>query len=190
MAPKVSICIPVHNRRHMLRAILWSLLRQTFQNFEVIISDNASEEDTEAEVVAMKDSRMRYVRQKKNIGGAANFRFLQTLPRGEYVLFLCSDDLLLPDCLAKAVAALDSQPRCGGVVYMAAHYSENGFQFLSNMPDRDYAGAAEYEDDRTVRDFRFASLPTSRREIERLRRDYPHLKLILQIMETPIGRDW
>jgi GT2 family glycosyltransferase len=141
----------------MLRATLWSLLRQTFQNFEVIIGDNASEEDTEAEVVAMKDSRMSYVRQEKNIGGAANFLFLQTLPRGEYVLFLCSDDLLLPDCLAKSVAALDSQPRCGGVVYMAAHYSENGFQFLSNMPDRDYAGAAEYEDDHAVRDFRFAS---------------------------------
>lgn len=157
MTPKVSVCIPIYNRRNMLRATLWSVLRQTYQDFEVIVSDNASEEDIEAEVVAMKDSRVRYIRQEKNIGGAANFCFLQALPRGDYVLFLCSDDLLLPDCLAKAVRALDSQPHRGGVVYMAAHYSEEGFQFLSNMPDRDYAAASEYVDDCAVKNFRFAS---------------------------------
>lgn len=157
MPPKVSVCIPNYNRRDMLRATLWSVLHQTYQDFEVIIGDDASEEDIEAEVVAAKDSRIRYFRQEKNLGPAANCLFLQTLARGDYVLFLMSDDLLLPECLAKAVGALELQPHRGGAVYMAAHYSEEGFQFLSNMPERDYATATEYVDDRAVRDFPFAS---------------------------------
>lgn len=157
MSPKVSVCIPTYNRRFMFRATLWSLLRQTYQDFEVIISDNASEEDIEAEVIAANDPRVRYFRQQSNKGAAANGLFLQTLASGDYVLFLCSDDLLLPDCLNRAVGALESQPHRGGVVYMAAHYSEKGFQFLSIMPDRNYAAATEYMDDRAVRDFSFAS---------------------------------
>lgn len=155
--PKVSICIPTYNRRHMLRAALWSVLRQTYQDFEVIISDNDSAEDIETEVIAFKDPRVRYFRQKKNIGGVANFVFLQTLARGDYVLFLGSDDLLLPNCLAVAVTALEFQPHCGGAVYMAAHYSDEGFQSLTNMPARNYAGASEYENDREVKGFRYAS---------------------------------
>src|SRR5438874_840899 len=133
--PKVSICIPTYNRRNMLRATLWSVLRQTYQDLEVIISDNASEEDIKAEVVAANDSRVHYFRQDNNIGAAANFRFLQTLPTGQYVLYLCSDDLLLPDCVEKAVSALEMQPHRGGAVYMAAHYSDKGFEYLSTMPD-------------------------------------------------------
>jgi glycosyltransferase involved in cell wall biosynthesis len=157
MAPKVSICIPTYNRRCMFRATLWSVLRQTYTDFDVTISDNASEEDIEAEVAATRDPRVRYIRQPVNLGDAANFRALQTMARGEYVLFLCSDDLLLPDCLSKAVRALDEHPHLGGAVYMAAHYGEEGFKFLSSMPDRDHATGAEYIEDRAVRDFRFAS---------------------------------
>ena len=157
MIPKVSICIPAYNRRGMFRAALWSVLRQTYRDFEVVISDNASEENLEAEVVAANDSRVRYIRRERNFGGPDNFFFLQTLPKGEYVLFLCSDDLLLPDCLEKAVAALEAQPERGGAVYRAAHYSVDGFKYLSNMPDRDFASAAEYTADRAVRDFRFTS---------------------------------
>ncbi len=157
MAPKVSVCIPTHNRRGMLRATLWSVLGQTHTDFDVTISDNASEEDIEAEVAATQDPRARYIRQPVNLGDAANFRALQTMAQGEYVLFLCSDDLLLPDCLSRAVRALDEHPHLGGAVYMAAHYGEEGFKFLSSMPDRAHATDADYLDDQAVRDFRFAS---------------------------------
>lgn len=157
MVPKVSICIPAFNRRGLFRATLWSVLQQTFRDFEVVVSDNASHEDLEADVASFRDSRVRYVRQKENIGGAANFVFLQTQARGEYVLFLCSDDLLLPDCLAKAVAALDAHPGKGGVVYKSAHYGDKGFEFLSTIPHRDHAGPVEYRADASVRTCAFAS---------------------------------
>lgn len=157
MVPKVSVCIPAFNRRGLFRATLWSVLQQTFRDFEVVVSDNASHEDLEADVASLRDSRVRYVRQKENIGGAANFVFLQTQARGEYVLFLCSDDLLLPDCLAKAVAALDAHSEEGGVVYMSAHYSDKGFEFLSTLPRRDHAGPVEYRADASVRKCAFTS---------------------------------
>lgn len=139
----------------MFRATLWSVLQQTYRDFEVVVSDNASEEDIQAEVASAHDPRVRYVRQKSNIGGARNFVFLQTLALGEYVLFLCSDDLLLPDCLARIVSVLDAHPQRGGVVFNAAHYSDGGFQFLSTLPDRCYAGPDEYAGDAAVRDFPF-----------------------------------
>ena len=157
MAPRVSVCIPAYNRKDMLRATLWSVLQQSFRDFEVIVSDNASQEDLEAEIVAANDPRLRYIRQEKNIGGAANFIFLQTVAKGEYVVFLCSDDLLLPNCLAVAISALDARPDCGGAVYMGAHYGEVGFEYLSSMPDKNFASGEDYATDRAVRDFKFTS---------------------------------
>jgi glycosyltransferase involved in cell wall biosynthesis len=157
MTPEVSVCIPAYNRRDMFRATLWSVLRQTYSNLEVIVSDNASDEDLQAEVAAAKDTRVRYYRREKNFGGPDNFFFLEAFPKGKYVVFLCSDDLLMPHCLARAVTAIEAQPQCGGAVYMAAHYNAEGFQFLSTMPERRYAAAPDYATDRAVRDFRFAA---------------------------------
>lgn len=155
--PRVSVCIPAYNRRDTLRASLWSVLRQTFQDFEVVISDNASEEDLAAEVAAAGDTRIRYVRQERNLGAAGNFRFLPGVATGEYLLFLCSDDLLLPDCLARAVAALDTRPERDIAIYMAAHYDDRGFSHLSAMPAGDGATRADYDRDESVRDFRHAA---------------------------------
>lgn len=154
---KITICIPAYNRREMFRATLRSVLGQTYDDFDVVISDNASQEDLEAEVVSANDPRVRYIRRERNFGGADNFTFLQTLPTAEYVLFLCSDDLLLPDCVEKAVAALDANPGRGGLIYMAAHYGDDGFHYLSTMPNRSYATAREYATDSAVRDFRYTS---------------------------------
>ena len=157
MAPKVSVCIPAYNRRAMFRATLWSVLNQTFRDMEIIVSDNVSQEDLKAEVDAANDPRVRYIRREKNSGGAENFSFLHQFPQGEYVLYLCSDDLLLPDCVEKTVAALDAHPERGALIYMAAHYGEDGFHYLSTMPDQDYATAREYDTDSAVRDFRYTS---------------------------------
>lgn len=157
MAPKISVCIPAYNRRAMFRTTLWSVLNQSFQDMEIIISDNVSQEDLKAEVDAANDARVHYIRREKNFGGAENFAFLQAFPKGEYVLFLCSDDLLLPDCVERAVAALDANPERGGLVYMAAHYGDDGFHYLSTMPDHNYGTSREYVTDREVRDFRYTS---------------------------------
>lgn len=155
--PRVSVCIPAYNRRGLLRATLQSVLLQTFREFEVVISDNASEEDLLAEVTAAGDSRIRYIRQDQNLGAAGNFHFLEGAACGDYVLFLCSDDLLLPDCLAKAVAALDENPQRGAALYRAAHYSRDGLLHVSAMPERRFALRIDYERDASVRMFRYAA---------------------------------
>lgn len=155
--PRVSVCVPAYNRRHALRATLWSLLRQTFADFNVIVSDNDSSEDLRAEVDAAGDPRIRYIRQTTNLGAAGNFQFLQTVADGDYVLFLCSDDLLAPDCLERTVAALDRNPGRDAVIYRAAHFGESGFSHLSRMPARADATAVDFDADQAVRDFKFTS---------------------------------
>jgi glycosyltransferase involved in cell wall biosynthesis len=154
--PKVSICIPTYNRIDLFRATLRSVLCQSFTDFEIIVSDNASQEDISRLIQETNDPRIRFYEQSKNLGAAANFFYLQTLPKGEYVLYLCSDDLLLPDCLEKAVRVLDLNPTRGGVVYMSAYYGRNGFECLSTMPSIPYADADIYRENREVREFNFS----------------------------------
>jgi GT2 family glycosyltransferase len=131
------------------------VLRQSFADLEIIVSDNASTEDIAGVITESGDSRIRFYQQRQNQGAARNFHFLQTLAQGKYVLFLCSDDLLLPDCLKKAVRVLDQNPTRGGVVFMAAHYGDNGFRFVSTMPMIEYADADVYRENREVREFNF-----------------------------------
>lgn len=94
-APMVSIGTPVYNGAKYLRKALDSLLEQTFTDFELIISDNASTDDTQAicEEYARRDSRIRYVRQSMNIGAAENFRFVQQQAKGEFFMWAAHDDL-------------------------------------------------------------------------------------------------
>ena len=154
--PKVSVCIPTYNRAALFRSTLRSVLCQSFTDFEIIVSDNASQEDIRGLIQETNDPRIRFYEQSNNLGAAANFLFLQTLPKGEYVLFLCSDDLLLPDCLEKAVRVLDLNPKRGGVVYMSAYYGINGFECLSDMPVLESADEADYLENREVREFNYA----------------------------------
>jgi GT2 family glycosyltransferase len=133
------------------------VLCQSFTDFEIIVSDNASEEDIGGVIQEAQDPRIRFYQQPRNLGPRGNGLFLQTLLRGEYFLSLCSDDLLLPDCLEKAVRTLDLNPTRGGVVYMAAHYGNNGFEFLSTMPSIEYADADIYRENRDVWAFTFTS---------------------------------
>jgi glycosyltransferase involved in cell wall biosynthesis len=155
--PKLSICIPTYNRASLLRATLRSVMLQTFVDYEVIVSDDASKEDIERVILEVNDPRIRFYQHRTNKGQVANSRFLQTVAKGEYVLFLDSDDLLLPECLQKAVHALDENPTRGGVVYMCVNYGENGFQSLSSMPAIKYADAQIYRENSEVRDFRSTS---------------------------------
>ncbi len=93
--PQVSIGMPVYNGAQFIREALDSLLAQTFTNFELIISDNASTDDTEAicRDYAVKDARIRYVRQAKNLGATANFKFVLDEAVGEYFMWAAADDV-------------------------------------------------------------------------------------------------
>ena len=97
--PKVSIGMPVYNGEKFIREALDSLLAQTFTDFELIISDNASTDGTEAicRKYVERDSRIRYVRQTINRGGTANFLFVLSKARGEYFMWAAADDQWSPN---------------------------------------------------------------------------------------------
>jgi len=92
--PKVSVGMPVYNGENFIREALDSLLAQTFTDFELIISDNASTDRTEAicREYAAKDVRIRYERQGENRGAIANFKFVLDEAQGEYFMWAAADD--------------------------------------------------------------------------------------------------
>ena len=111
-APRVSIGLPVYNGSNFLAQSLDALLAQTFTDFELIISDNASTDAT-ADIVAdyaARDDRIRYLRQPQNIGGSPNQAFLATQARGEYFKYAAHDDLYSEVLLERCVEVLDRDP--------------------------------------------------------------------------------
>ena len=110
--PRLSVGIPVYNGHDYLAASIESLLGQSYEDFELIISDNASTDDT-ADICRRyekQDSRIRYFRQERNIGGAPNHNFLVGQARGELFKWASDDDLYARDLLKLCVEALDEHP--------------------------------------------------------------------------------
>jgi glycosyltransferase involved in cell wall biosynthesis len=107
--PQVSIGLPVYNGDEFLRESVDSLLGQTYGDFELIISDNASTDATEeiCQDYASADSRVRYVRQAQNIGANANYNEVVRLARGQYFRWAADDDVCLPTLLAETHALLE-----------------------------------------------------------------------------------
>jgi glycosyltransferase involved in cell wall biosynthesis len=112
LTPKVSIALPVYNGENYLQEALDSLLSQSYENFELIIGDNASTDATKkiCEVYAEKDRRIRYFRHDTNIGAAANYNYVFELARGEYFKWAAHDDVCSPDYLKSCVEKLESDP--------------------------------------------------------------------------------
>jgi len=111
-APRLSIGLPVYNGEKYLAESLDALLGQTYENFELIISDNASADGTAGicRRYMKQDSRIRYHRQPHNIGAAPNHNFVLGQARGELVKWAASDDLYARDLLERCVEALDEYP--------------------------------------------------------------------------------
>ena len=95
----MSVGLSTYDRSGIVRQALDSLLAQTYRNFELIVSDNASTDETEkiCREYAARDSRIRYIRQKENIGAINNFNFVLKEARGEYFMWATDDDLWEPD---------------------------------------------------------------------------------------------
>ena len=110
--PRVSVALPVYNGERYLGRAITSILAQTWRDFELITSDNASTDATEeiCRGFEASDSRIRYVRQPRNIGASPNFNFSYELATGEYFKWAAHDDFLEPEYLAACVAALAASP--------------------------------------------------------------------------------
>ncbi|BAV34021.1 glycosyl transferase [Sulfuricaulis limicola] len=110
MPPEVSIGMPVYNGARFLRATLDNLLAQTFSDFELIISDNASTDETETicRAYAEKDRRIRYIRQPENMGATFNWNYVAQMATGRFLKWSSSNDLCDPTLIEKCVAALQA----------------------------------------------------------------------------------
>jgi glycosyltransferase involved in cell wall biosynthesis len=110
--PRLTIGLPVYNGEKYLAESLDSLLGQSYEDFELIITDNASTDGT-AEIChryARQDSRVRYVRQPRNIGAAPNHNFAVGQARGELFKWASHDDLYAPNLVEHCIKALDECP--------------------------------------------------------------------------------
>lgn len=106
--PKVSIGLPVYNGGKYLSQALGALLGQTYPHFELILSDNASTDSTEAicKDYAARDPRIRYVRQAENLGAVRNFEFTLEQATGEFFMWAAHDDLWSPDFIEDALGVI------------------------------------------------------------------------------------
>lgn len=110
--PSVSIGMPVYNAEAFLSETLRSLQNQTFKDLEIIISDNASTDSTEAicRRVAAEDDRVRYIRNKSNLGIVPNFNRAFELSSAKYFRWCAFDDPIEPAYVERCVEILDADP--------------------------------------------------------------------------------
>ena len=104
---KVTVGIPTFNRAVWLRETINSVLAQTFTSFRLIVSDNASDDDTSEVVRSFNDKRIHYVRSERNVGAIGNLNRLVALTETEFVVLLPDDDVLYPGHLGAVVELLE-----------------------------------------------------------------------------------
>jgi glycosyltransferase involved in cell wall biosynthesis len=109
-APLVSVGLPVYNGARFLREAIDSILAQTFTDFELTISDNASTDATEeiCRAYAARDPRVRYYRNERNLGASYNYNRVTELARGKYIRHAAHDDVLAPTNLERCVEVLEA----------------------------------------------------------------------------------
>lgn len=117
--PTVSVIIPTYNRAHLLPRAIKSVLNQTFQDFEVIVVDDGSMDNTEEVVKKFQkqDKRVRYIKHEGNKGGSAARNSGIKNAKGKYIAFLDSDDEWLPTKLEKQIELFRKRCNSVGAVY-------------------------------------------------------------------------
>lgn len=117
-----SIVVPTRNRSMMLKSALKSALRQNYPDFEVIVVDDGSDDDTANVVGSFSCERLRYIRQDSSGVAAARNRGIESA-RSSHILWLDDDDILLPDALSNHTATIDLRPSAD-VVYGGLEFFE------------------------------------------------------------------
>ncbi|HEX3074064.1 MAG TPA: glycosyltransferase [Ignavibacteriales bacterium] len=107
--PFVSVCIPTYNRAKYIKQAVESALKQNYENFEVVVVDDGSTDDTKEALAEIKNGRLKYY-AKEHSGAPATRNLAIENARGEYILWLDSDDTLSPDTLALYMKALRENP--------------------------------------------------------------------------------
>jgi hypothetical protein len=112
-SPLFTIGIPTFNRAEFLKESLYAAINQNYPNLQIVVSDNASSDNTESVVNSFKDSRITYHRNDSNVGAAGNFARTLELANGKYFSWLQDDDIIFGDFVSRAVAAMESSNASG-----------------------------------------------------------------------------
>jgi len=113
MTPRVTVLMAVHNGEPFVREAVESVLAQTFEDFELLVVDDASTDATADIVAGFTDSRIRVVRNDRNLGQVPSLNLGLPEARGEYIARLDADDACRPTRLERQVAVLDREPSVG-----------------------------------------------------------------------------
>jgi len=142
--PLVSVGIPVFNGEKNLARALDSILNQTYSNLEIIISDNASNDGTRGicEEYVLRDSRIRYIRQNKNIGAPRNWNVVVHKASGVYFKWASANDYCAPNMIEKCVEVLNGDP---GIVLC---YGRTQLVDKDETPIEVYDGDSSFAQDR------------------------------------------
>ncbi|MCL6557363.1 MAG: glycosyltransferase [Firmicutes bacterium] len=133
--PTVSVIIPTYNRAHLIGRAIRSVLEQTYQDFEIIVVDDGSSDNTEEVVKSFNDPRIRYIRHEQNRGGSAARNTGIRAARGEYIAFLDSDDEWLPEKLERQVQTLINLDEATGLIYTGLRFvGHNGAIIREQQP--------------------------------------------------------
>jgi glycosyltransferase involved in cell wall biosynthesis len=143
--PMISIGLPVYNGENYLAAAIESISAQSFKDFELIISDNASTDRTSeiCRYYMKHDKRVRYFRNKRNLGAAPNYNRTYDLARGKYFKWTAHDDMLCPDFLKKCVKALEADSKAVLCQSLIEYIDEN--EKSLGIYDSQLAGAESSE---------------------------------------------
>jgi glycosyltransferase involved in cell wall biosynthesis len=120
-SPLVSVIIPTYNRSEMLKRAIQSVLLQTYQNFEIIVVDDGSTDNTQDVLGSIEYRFIKYIRNKANKGGAYSRNLGIDHSKGRYIAFLDSDDEWLPTKLEKQIILFENSPKKTGVVYCSVY---------------------------------------------------------------------
>ena len=133
--PTVSVIIPTYNRAHTIMRAIQSILKQTYQDLEIIIVDDGSIDETRYLIYQIKDKRLRYINHGHNLGVAVARNIGIKLSRGKYIAFQDSDDESLPYRLEKQVEILDKKPEIDIAYSDMIRISKYNIKNLIRTPD-------------------------------------------------------
>lgn len=117
--PFVTIAIPTYNRAALLTGCVASALSQTYPHFEVLVSNNASPDDTSRVLRGFSDARLRVINQETNIGLLPNWNACLASARGDYIVFVSDDDRIMPWLLERCASLIRQQPQLSSVITLS-----------------------------------------------------------------------
>ena len=134
--PKVSVCIPTFNAAEYLQQAVLSVMEQDYPDFEIVLVDNCSTDNTASLVNELQQSSnglLRFYQNDRNIGMVGNLNRCMEYAKGTYIKFLCADDLLLPGCLEQMTTELDRQQSISLVASGRSIINQHGDQLTLRL---------------------------------------------------------